>query len=104
MKRITGISSNLSQEDIEKAAWRAFEGHSGKREVTDFIEDFQNRCAKLYDALLGGSWKEFLSYRVLEKVNKNGKERHIDSPSLVTRIYQHLLLTCWSRCITVKIT
>lgn len=92
MKRITGISSNLSPEDIEKAAWRAFEGHSGKREVTDFIEDFRNRCAKLYEALLDGSWKEFLSYRVLEKVNKNGKERHIDSPSLVTRIYQHLLL------------
>ena len=33
---------------------------------------------------------KLLSYRVLEKVNKNGKERHIDSPSLVTRIYPAL--------------
>ena len=92
MKRITGISSNLSLDEIEKAAWRAFEGHSGKREVTDFIEDFRNRCAVLYRALVDGSWKGLISYRAMVKVNKNGKERHIDSPTLVTRIYQHLLL------------
>lgn len=67
MKRISVMSSNLSQADMERAAWRAFEGHSGKREVTEFVDDFRTRCARLYDALMDGSWKELLSYRPLER-------------------------------------
>lgn len=77
---------------MQSAAYRAFRGHSSKRVVKAFKKDFDNRCMSLFLALKDGSWKERLSYRSLVKVNNNGKVRNILSPSLETRIYQHLLL------------
>lgn len=77
---------------MQSAAYRAFRGHSSKRDVKAFKKDFDNRCMSLFLALKDGSWKERLSYRSLVKVNNNGKVRNILSPSLETRIYQHLLL------------
>ena len=92
MKRIDNININLSISDMQSAAYRAFRGHSSKRDVKAFKKDFDNRCMSLFLALKDGSWKERLSYRSLVKVNNNGKVRNILSPSLETRIYQHLLL------------
>ena len=92
MKRTSNISNNLSISDVEQAARRAFEKHSGNKEVVKFQADFEINCQRLYNALKDGSWKSQLSYRQMEKVNNNGKRRHIDCPSLVTRIYQHLML------------
>ena len=77
---------------MQSAAYRAFRGHSSKRDVKAFKKDFDNRCMSLFLALNDGSWKGRLSYRSLVKVNNNGKVRHILCPSLETRIYQHLLL------------
>lgn len=92
MKRVSNISKNLSVLDLQKAAKRAFVGHGGKKEVMEYKENFDKNCAVLYECLMDGSWKSLLSYKQLEKMNRNGKLRHIDSPSLTTRIYQHLLL------------
>lgn len=92
MKRISNISCNLSVEDMRKAAKRAFVGHNGKGEVRNFKNDFEENCDFLYDCLMNGEWTNLLEYRQLTKVNRNGKVRQIDSPSLNTRIYQHLLL------------
>ena len=92
MKRISNISINLSISDVEQAARRAFEGHSGDKEVVKFQADFDNHCRWLYNAMKDGSWRTMLAYRSMEKVNNNGKKRHIDCPSLVTRVFQHLML------------
>ena len=92
MKRVSNISINISISDVEQAARKAFEGHSGKPEVEEFKSDFDKNCIKLYNALKDGSWPEMLAYRQLEKTNNNGKRRHIDCPSLVTRIYQILMM------------
>lgn len=92
MKRARNISINLSISDVEQAARRASRGHSGKPDVADFHADFEGNCRKLYGALKDGSWTSLLSYRRMEKVNNNGKRRRIDSPSFVTRVYQHLML------------
>lgn len=77
---------------MQSAAYRAFRKHGTKRDVKAFKQDFDNRCMSLFLALKDGNWKERLSYRSLVKVNNNGKVRNILSPSLETRIYQHLLL------------
>lgn len=92
MKRLSNISNNLCIGDIESAAWRAFRGHSRKPEVRAFQESMSSNCAFLYDSLRDGSWQNLMVYRQLTKTNNNGKVRQIDSPSLVVRIYQHLLL------------
>lgn len=92
MKRKVGISTNLSVGDMEAAALRAFRGHGSEPEVIGFNGDFKRNCVVLYDALMDGSWKSLLAYRKLKRRNRNGKLRDIDSPSLETRIYQHLFL------------
>lgn len=77
---------------MEAAAHRAFTGHKGKNEVREFLNDFGSSCQKLYAALKDGSWRGLLSYRETERTGNNGKKRHIEVPSLETRIYQHLML------------
>ena len=92
MKKLGKTFKSLNLQDIEAAALRAFRGHSGKREVIKFKNNFGSECNVLYSALQDGSWRQKLSYRKLVKVNNNGKVRNIESPSLYTRIYQHLFL------------
>lgn len=76
-----------------EAAKRAFRGHSGKPEVKRFKQEMEGNCQKLHRSLQDGTWRDVLSYRKLEKTNNNGKVRHILSPSLETRILQHLMLS-----------
>ena len=90
--KISNIKDKLNVNDMVKAANRAFIGHSKKREVRRFKRNLDENCDKLYKALMDGTWKNNLRYRQLIKENNNGKVRHIDSPTLITRIYQHLLL------------
>lgn len=45
---------------MQSAAYRAFRGHSSKRDVKAFKKDFDNRCMSLFLALKDGSWKERL--------------------------------------------
>lgn len=92
MKKIRVLTKSISAEDIKKAAKRAFKGHRKKPEVKRFAEDLDNNCVRLLHRLEDGTWKDILSYRPLYKTNKNGKRRSIQSPSLETRIYQHLML------------
>lgn len=92
MKKIDNISNKLSVSDIAVACGRAFKHHSGKSEVIAFKKDFEANCQRLYERLMDGCWKADLSYRPMRIKNNDGKLREIESPSLVTRIYQHLLL------------
>lgn len=90
MKRVDEIIVGL--DDIKKACRSAFNGHSKKREVIDFSENIDMRSSEIFELFNEGKWNDCISYRKLDKKNKNGKVRHIDSPNLVTRIYQHLFL------------
>lgn len=92
MKKISNISNSISVNNIIEAAESSFVGHTKKLEVIEFKKDIKKNCEELYERLMNDSWYELLSYRKLVKTNRNNKIRHIDSPSLITRIYQHLLL------------
>lgn len=92
MRKLERTYRSLQLSDIESAVNRAFKGHSGKREVIEFKNDYESECKKIYTSLMDGTWKQHLKYRKLVKVNNNGKVRNIESPSLYTRIYQHLFL------------
>lgn len=90
--RIVDIFDNISENDIDLAIDRAIRKHLNKKEVISFLEDRPSNCKKLYMALKDGSYIHTISYKYLEKTNKSGKDRDINSPTLETRIYQHLLL------------
>ena len=90
--KLVNIFNNLSIDDQESAVMRAFRKHGGKREVIEFKEDLSGNCKELYILLMSGRYGDVVEYWKLVKVNNNGKVRHIDSPFLKTRIYQHLAL------------
>ena len=92
MKRVKDIRKLITPEAVKTAAERAFRGHSGKPEVARFKAAFEENCEMLYTDLKEGRWERHISYRKLEKTNKNGKRRKIDCPSLETRVYQDLFL------------
>ena len=102
MRKIDNLYENISVESIRGAAIHAFKGHSHKREIKKFKKDFDKNCEMLFEDLVTCNWEKHISYRSLVKVNKNGKIRHIESPSLKTRIYQHLLLDILTPVYTKK--
>ena len=92
MKRISDIYDNISVSDFKDAAIRSFEDHQGERAVIAFKKSLDENCYVLYQAFRDGSYIHLLHYRQMEKMNNNGKKRSIDSPDLVTRIYQYIFL------------
>lgn len=92
MERVKNISKGINISDIYDAAQRSFKGHNDKPEVVNFKKNFENNCLDLFEALSYGYWKDYLGYRPMEKIGRNGKRRKILSPNLITRIYQHLFL------------
>lgn len=92
MKRISDIYDNISVSDFKDAAIRSFEDHQGERAVIAFKKNLDENCYVLYQAFRDGSYIHLLHYRQMEKINNNGKKRSIDSPDLVTRIYQYIFL------------
>lgn len=83
---------NVSREELENAAYSACKAHMKKAAVKSMLEDWDELIDLLLQSIRDGTYQEHLHYRQLVKVNKNGKERTIDSPSLVTRILQYLFI------------
>lgn len=86
------LFESICLRDVEKAAYKAFEGHNSKSDVKAFKAAFKNRVQILYDAIKDGSYRRLIKYRKLKKTNHKGKVRLIDSPNLDTRIMEHLWL------------
>lgn len=90
---INNYFNKLSQDILKEAIDRACKGHTKKPEVKRMLKYKDLNAKVLYEALLSNTWTKFIKYREITKVNAgNGKVRHIHTPSLTTRIYQHLLL------------
>lgn len=78
--------------EVERAAHDAVRYHMGKWEIQDFCREWEGNISLILAMLLDGSYVEHITYRKLEKTNRNGKRRQIDSPTLVTRILQYVFI------------
>ena len=47
---------------------------------------------KICDSIETGKYRDMMSYREFKTKNSNGKMRHIESPSLFTRVLQHVFI------------
>lgn len=92
MKRFSDIFDSINIDMIKEAVVRASDRHGWKTEVIRFKESLDVNCNMIYNNLLDDGYLSFIKYKKLERVNGNGKVRKIDSPTFVTRIYQHLFL------------
>lgn len=92
MKKFSGIFDSINIDMVKEAVARASDRHEWKTEVIRFNEDLDVNCNMIYDNLLDDGYLSFIKYKKLEKINGNGKVRKIDSPTFITRIYQHLFL------------
>lgn len=92
MKKFSGIFDSINVDMVKGAVARASDRHEWKTEVIRFNENLDVNCNMIYDNLLDDGYLSFIKYKKLEKINGNGKVRKIDSPTFITRIYQHLFL------------
>lgn len=92
MKRFSDIFDSINIDMIKEAVVRASDRHGWKTEVIRFNENLDANCNMIYNNLLDDGYLSFIKYKKLERVNGNGKVRKIDSPTFITRIYQHLFL------------
>lgn len=95
-------TSNCSERDpllstLHVAMLNAAKGHSSKTEVKRMKEHFEEYATDVLSDIRDGSYRDKLKYRSLTKVNPNGKVRHILSPSLYTRVLQHLAIVLIQR-------
>lgn len=80
------LDSDLIRRSIRKAA----KGHSSKAEVRDMLAGIDEYAIRVASAIESGTYISMLSYREFDTTNSNGKRRHIEQPSLFTRVLQHL--------------
>ncbi len=90
MKRVDKVT--ITREVIIKGILRASNNHKNKLEVIDAINNFNLTVDDIYNSYHDGSWKSRIKYNKLEKLNKDGKLRKIDSPDFYTRCLQHTFL------------
>lgn len=86
------MTENVAMQEVEVAAYDACKNHMRKAVVRSFLEDWDENIALLHRQILDGTYVENLHYVQLEKTNKNGKQRKIDSPTLITRIFQYVFI------------
>lgn len=91
----------LTKEDIEKAMKKATIGHRGKWEVVRMQKNPDEYRDRLYNDLLTGEYVSNIHYKEMEKTGKNGKTRHLMSPSLYTRWW---MVSRRVRCLPVSFT
>ncbi len=66
--------------------------HGTNPEVAEMLKNRESYADDVVSSIEDGSYINRLQYRSLTKVNPNGKRRNINSPSLYTRVLQHVFL------------
>jgi len=80
----------LSTESVLSAIDKAAVGHSFKPEVRDMLGNRVPYAESVMSAVMSGDYLDMMSYREFDVDNSNGKRRHVEQPSLFTRVIQHL--------------
>ena len=81
----------FTTDDYMKAVHTAAKGRKNRPAVRKALKDVKGLCAVVEQHLKDGSWRKDIGYRKLIKVNNNKKVRHIDAPTFLTLVYEHLL-------------
>lgn len=82
----------VTYEEVEQAALDACREHLKKPSVIQFCQDWEDNVQLVLQLIKTGNYVNFITYRKLSKLNKNGKLRNIDSPTLITRIFQYVFI------------
>ena len=89
---MTYKEKDVTWQEVEQAAHDAVRDHLNKATVTEFCREWEENVALVLAMIQDDTYVEHIEYRQLKKTNKNGKVRHIDSPTLVTRILQYVFI------------
>lgn len=82
----------LSTEIISNAIHNAAKGHVSKEEVQNMLANEHDYILDVANSIETSSYMSRLSYNEFNTTNSNGKKRHIEQPSLFTRVLQHLFI------------
>jgi hypothetical protein len=82
----------LSTEIISQAIHNAAKGHVAKEEVQSMLANEDDYILDVASAVESGDYLNRMSYHEFNTRNSNGKTRHIEQPSLFTRVLQHLFI------------
>lgn len=83
---------HLSTEIISNAIHNAAKGHVAKEEVQHMLSYEDDYILDVASAVETMTYLGRISYNEFDTVNSNGKRRHIEQPSLFTRVLQHLFI------------
>ena len=82
----------LSTEIISQAIHNAAKGYVAKEEVQAMLANEDDYILDVASAVESGDYLNRMSYHEFNTRNSNGKRRHIEQPSLFTRVLQHLFI------------
>lgn len=77
---------HLSTEIISNAIHNAAKGHVAKEEVQYMLSHEADYILDVARAVESRTYMDRISYNEFNTVNSNGKRRHIEQPSLFTRV------------------
>lgn len=83
---------HLSTEIISNAIRNAAKGHVAREEVQHMLSHEDDYILDVASAVESRTYMDRISYNEFDTTNSNGKRRHIEQPSLFTRVLQHLFI------------
>lgn len=83
---INCLRMHLSTEIISNAIHNAAKGHVSKEEVQYMLANENDYILDVANSIETGTYILRISYNEFNTTNSNGKRRHIEQPSLFTRV------------------
>lgn len=82
----------IDKTEVEEAILKACKGHMKKSEVKNMLLNKERNIEYIYNIIKNNTYFSEIKFIKLEKINKNGKKRKINAPSLVTRILEYVFI------------
>lgn len=81
---------NITVDDIENAIQSAAKGRKSRKDVSFVLRNLSSISLIIYSKIMDGTWADHMCFRQMEITNKNGKDRHVNSPDFYTLVLEHL--------------
>lgn len=83
---------NVSTENVSLAIHNASKGHKSKEQVRNMLENEEAYVKNVLVSIKNETYINRIAYNEFDLTTKVGKHRHIEQPSLFTRVLQHLFI------------